>query len=128
MAVADEEIVRQLSEDLHFNPAITRLLVTRGIQTKEQANRFLEKSMNDLVGPFELHGMKEAVERLVRAIEKSENMLVHGDFDADGITSASLLTLFIRELGGNVIPFVPNRLIEGHGISTRAIEIAQSEG
>ncbi|MFH1018757.1 MAG: single-stranded-DNA-specific exonuclease RecJ [Pseudomonadota bacterium] len=123
----DEERVERLARELSVSDTLARILVLRGFTTEEEAARFLRKSMVDLKGPFELAGMDRAAERVAHALANSEKILVHGDFDADGITATALLTLFLRSLGGAVTPFVPNRLVEGHGISPKAIEAAQRE-
>lgn len=128
IADADRAAVERIASSLELAPPVARVLVVRGITEPSDAEKFLRKSIQDLVGPESLHGGQEAAKRLARAVRNKEPILVHGDFDADGITSAALLTLFFRSLGLRVIPFVPNRLIEGHGISPRAIEIAKSEG
>ncbi len=127
IAKADEEAVQRLARELRISDTIARLLVLRGFATQEDAGRFLRKSMQDLRGPFELSGMDRAAERVTRALLSSEKILIHGDFDADGITATALLTLFLRDLGADVVPFLPNRLVEGHGISPNALEVAVRE-
>jgi single-stranded-DNA-specific exonuclease len=126
IADADEERVAGLSRELSIHAVLARLLVLRGFGTVDAAERFLKKSMADLRGPFELAGMDRAADRVSRALLESEKILVHGDFDADGITATALLTVFLRGLGGDVEPFVPDRLVEGHGISSNAIQKAVS--
>ncbi len=122
---ADEEAVCELVSGLSVPEPIARVLVVRGNTSVALAQRFLRKSMNDLQSPFELEGIGKAAERIIQAILSKEGIVVHGDFDADGITASALLTLFLHALGARVHPFVPNRLIENHGISLRAIEFAQ---
>ena len=84
--------------------------------------------MRDLSHPLGLPGMQEAALRVEQALKNGEGILVHGDFDADGVTSTAILTLFLRDLGARVEPFIPNRLVEGHGVSMRALETARASG
>ncbi len=124
---ADLAAVEAVSRDLHLPRGIAQVLVARGITRAEEAERFLDKSMAGMVSPFELAGMEGASDRVAEAILNGEKVLVHGDFDADGISAAAMLTLFLSDLGAPVIPFVPNRLEESHGISSRALEMARQE-
>lgn len=125
---ADERTVAELTQTLVLPEALARVLVARGMTDPPSAEKFLRKSMNDLLSPFELEGVSEAASRLAEAVRKNETILVHGDFDADGITATAVLTLFLRDLKAHVTPFVPNRLVEGHGISPRAVELAREKG
>jgi single-stranded-DNA-specific exonuclease len=128
IVTADESKADELVRALGIPLQVARILVARGVLDVTHAEKFVKKSMDDLVNPLELPGMKPAVERLLKAVLDRERILIHGDFDADGITSTALLTSFFREVGADVSPFVPNRLIEGHGISPRAIEIGKQTG
>jgi single-stranded-DNA-specific exonuclease len=98
------------------------VLERRGFVESDDQERFLNPKLQHLSDPFRIHGMREAVERLERAIEQKKNILLYCDYDADGITSSSLLYLFIKQLGGNVDVFVPDRFLEGYGLSALAIE------
>jgi len=124
----DDRAVRELASTLALPEPVVRVLFTRGFSKEDSIDRFLRKSMADLENPTVLSGMKEAVGRLVKAIRNHEKILVHGDFDADGITSTALLIAFLRDIGADVTPFIPNRLLEGHGISRRAMDLASSSG
>jgi len=121
---SDVGIVRDLARAFDLHEALARVVASRGYVDPQEVERFLKKSVNDLEDPFALEGMEAACKRLCQAVFAREKILVHGDFDADGITSAALLSLFFQELGLEVIPFVPDRLTEGHGISPRAIDLA----
>ncbi|MFH1263267.1 MAG: single-stranded-DNA-specific exonuclease RecJ [Pseudomonadota bacterium] len=124
---ADERTVAELNQSLALPEPLARLLVARGISTSDEAERYFRKSLTDLQNPRELHGVEEASSRVARAVTSQETVFVHGDFDADGITATAVLTVFLRDLGCRVIPFVPNRLVEGHGIAERAIALAAVE-
>lgn len=123
---ADEARVAELSRTLSLPVSVARALWLRGQAEPELARRFLARSLRDLTHPLALSGMREACDRIVRARENGEGVLIHGDFDADGVTSSAILTLFLRDLGLRAEAFIPNRLIEGHGVSLRALERAKA--
>ncbi len=119
-----EELSRHLSIPL----AIARVLANRGFSL-EEARIFLEPRIEDLYSPFLLKGVKEAAERVKRAIESGETILIHGDYDVDGVTSLALLYRNLKKLGaGRVIPYIPSRFDEGYGLSEKGIEIAHEKG
>ncbi|MBF0818554.1 single-stranded-DNA-specific exonuclease RecJ [Streptococcus acidominimus] len=95
--------------------AAANFLYTRGIQNEEALKKFLQPSLEDLHDPYLLHGMKEAVERIRRAIEVNELILVYGDYDADGMTSASIVKEALEELGAECLVYLPNRFTDGYG-------------
>ena len=116
------------SQGLGVHPVTALLLARRGIRTVSAANEFLNPSTASVPDPFLLPDAHAAVDRILRAIESGELILVHGDYDVDGVTSAALLTRVLRKLGANVRPFVPSRSRDGYGISRAALEMAASEG
>lgn len=124
---ADETKVENLAQQIGLPVSIVRVLFLRGFSTEVDIKSFLHSSLAGLQSPFELSGMMAAAERIAKAIENRESILIHGDFDADGISSTALLVLFFKELGVNVYEYIPNRLYEGHGISKNALEIAKSK-
>lgn len=107
-------------------PALCSVLAQRGLTNKEAVLRFLQPRLGDLSLPFEMPDMDEAATRIWYAIEKGERISVFGDYDVDGITSTSLLTRILLELGANVHAFIPSRLDEGYGLTvpafTRCVE------
>ncbi len=103
-------------------PLAAQVLLNRGVGDREEADRFLEPSYKTLADPFLMKGMKEATERLFRALEEREAIAVYGDFDADGVTAAALLVQALREMGGQVRPYIPHRVEEGYGLNVGAIE------
>jgi single-stranded-DNA-specific exonuclease len=123
----DESAVDRLGKELLLPSPIARVLVHRGKKDPDDARRFLRKSLQDLATPFGLSGMDAAADRVCAALERGEKVFVHGDCDADGITSTALLKSFLGALGGRVTCFVPNRLEEGHGIAARAVRLAREE-
>lgn len=103
-------------------PVIAGILKSRGVSTEEARDDFLNPRLKNLGDPFALPGMAEAVERILRAREKEEKIVIFGDYDVDGVTSVTLLTRFLQMLGcGKVFPFLPMRMEEGYGLSEIAI-------
>ena len=94
---------------------VARLLFERGIQDQESLKKFLEPSLEDLYDPYLLHDMEKAVERIRRAIEDGENILIYGDYDADGMTSASIIKESLEQLGAECRVYLPNRFTDGYG-------------
>ncbi len=105
----------KLAKKEGLDPLAAKLLYERGIQTKEALISFLQPSLEDLHDPYLLHDMDKAVERIRRAIEDYEQILIYGDYDADGMTSASILKETLEELGAEVQVYLPNRFTDGYG-------------
>ena len=103
---------------------LARLLVQRDIDSFEKAKQFFRPELDQLHDPFLMKDMRLAVERLERAFEKKENILVYGDYDVDGTTAVSLLYSFIRSFYDNVATYIPDRYKEGYGISFEGIDFA----
>lgn len=125
---ADAESVRRVSAALNVSPEIAALLVARGYDDPEQAKRFLKPSLAQLHDPLAMSGMELAVERLARAIEGGETVLVHGDYDVDGICSTALMVRVLRRLGGKAVPFIPHRLRDGYDLSDAGVRAAHEAG
>lgn len=117
-----------LAREVGISPIVALLLINRGVTDPDEARRFLQPSLDDLHDPFLLPDMEFAVRRLRKALETGEKILIHGDYDADGVTSAALLIRVLRALGANVEHFVPHRRRDGYGIKPHAVERAHSRG
>ena len=100
---------------------LEKLLVLRGITTKKDVKEFLNPLEIKISSPNVFIDMQKAVERLAKAVDNNEKILIYGDFDADGVTSTSLLITLFKELGANVDYFIPSRESEGHGLNTKAL-------
>ncbi|HFH9837354.1 TPA: single-stranded-DNA-specific exonuclease RecJ [Streptococcus suis] len=105
----------KLAKKEGLDPLAAKLLYERGIQTREALISFLQPSLEDLHDPYLLHDMDKAVERIRRAIEDYEQILIYGDYDADGMTSASILKETLEEMGAEVQVYLPNRFTDGYG-------------
>ena len=120
----DAAEVARLATVLSLPAVLCQLLVQRGYSDVEAAKRFLRPRLDQLGDPYQLLGMTAAVDRLVRAIRGGEIILVHGDYDVDGMCSAALLTRALRQLGGRVVPFIPHRLTDGYDLTDAGVQAA----
>lgn len=122
------EFLRYLSDKLSLTTSVIQILVNRGFKDVDSIKDFLNPSMENLHDPLLLPDMKKAVERLRTAVSRNETVFVHGDYDADGITSTALLVSVFKQLGLKTFYHIPNRFTEGYGLSTRGIQKARACG
>jgi len=122
------EEIESLSRQSNIPYAVARILINRGIDTPEQVDRFFNPNTSHLYDPFLMLDMDKAVDRIVKALGHRERIAIYGDYDVDGITSASMLYLILKDLGGDVIPYIPDRQNEGYGISELGILELQKAG
>ncbi len=122
----DMESVNALTRS-GYSPLTAMVLSARGIHTPKQAQAYLDLQA-PLHDPFLMKDMAKAVKRVALALERGEKIAVFGDYDVDGITATSLLTHFLRSLGGQCVPYIPGRLEEGYGLNPIAIEQLSGEG
>ena len=120
--------VRSLQEALSLPEVLCALLVQRDLADPVRAKAYLRPLLSELDGPQELAGMARATERVLDAVRRGETILVHGDYDVDGIAGATLLTRWIRRIGGKAIPFVPHRLRDGYDLGAAGIGAAKEAG
>ena len=105
----------KIAKKAGLGPEPARLLFSRGIKDEDSLSSFLAPSLDDLHDPYLLHDMDKAVNRIRRAIEQGEFILVYGDYDADGMTSASILKETLEQLGAECLVYLPNRFTDGYG-------------
>ncbi len=110
-----------LARELHLATPLAQVLVNRGLRDPEPAAQFLNPQLRHLGDPFDLPQMAAAVDRILRAIEKQERIVVYGDYDVDGVTSSALLQLVLRAAGATVNNFLPHRMDEGYGLTEDGI-------
>ena len=118
------EIQKKLAEELSISPILAQLLVQREIYTYEEARSFFRPDLADLHNPFLMADMDKAVERLTKAMQHNEKILIYGDYDVDGTTSVSLVYKFLKQFYSNVDFYIPDRYNEGYGISIQGIDFA----
>ncbi len=124
----DPERAQSLASDLGSPLAVGHALVNRGVATVAAARDFLDPSLDELHDPSGLRDLDLATERIRLALERGERILVHGDYDVDGITSTFLLYAVLSDLGASVEYHIPHRTRDGYGLSESAIEQARRRG
>jgi single-stranded-DNA-specific exonuclease len=124
------EVHGTIPEGLHENRHIAKLLFDRDIDTKEKVESFFSPKLEELHDPFLMKDMKKAVKRITEALKKKEKILIYGDYDVDGATAVALVYSFFEKqgAGGFVGFFVPDRYVDGYGLSTRGVDFAAAEG
>jgi single-stranded-DNA-specific exonuclease len=120
--------VAALVTELGLPETVCRLLLNRGHATPELARPYLRPRLERLHDPMLMAGMSEAVDRLSRAIQNGETILVHGDYDVDGMCSTTILTRTITALGGRAIPFIPRRVEDGYDLTDAGVRAALDAG
>jgi single-stranded-DNA-specific exonuclease len=124
----DDAAAARLAAALNLNLVTARLLCQRGLASPDDAARFLHPSLDQLHDPYRLADMAPAADRVLRAIERREPVVIHGDYDVDGITSTVILEKTIAALGGRVSHFIPERVRDGYGLQVPAVERLAAEG
>ncbi len=124
----DEFSVQVLIDDLNINPALAKVLVLRGIDSFRKAKQFFQPSLEDLHDPYLLNGMRDAVRRIIKALTENQKIMIYGDYDVDGTNASAMLYLFLKEIGGNISIYIPDRFKEGYGISKSGIDEAIQSG
>jgi single-stranded-DNA-specific exonuclease len=113
-----------LASEMKISPVLAKLLIIKGITKSEEARKFLYPKIEDMHSPFLMKDMEKVVNRLLQAIKDEEKIMVYGDYDVDGITATVILVKTLRMLGAKVIYYLPNRFIEGYGLSKNGINYA----
>lgn len=125
---ADPAASAALARELRLPEIVCDLLVRRGLAAPEAARHFLRPRLEHLLPPDVMLGMNAAVQRLAAAIRGGEVILVHGDYDVDGICSTTIMVRVIRQLGGRAIPFLPHRLADGYDLGPAGVQAARQAG
>src|SRR5688572_18591814 len=120
--------VNALQQALKIHPVLCQLLVQRGITTFEQAKDFFRPELSELHSPWLMKDMDKAVERIVKAIEGHEKILVFGDYDVDGTTSVACMYSFLKKIHQHLDFYIPHRYREGYGVSKAGIDFAAENG
>lgn len=120
--------VGEIASELGILLPTARILAKRGYDTPEKAREFLSKSTEMLHDPFLMKDMEKAAQRILRAVESGERIVIYGDYDVDGVTSVSCLYLFLEALGAEVDYYIPERTGEGYGMSSERVRRLASDG
>ena len=124
----DSEKVEALMKKYSLNEILAKILVNKNITQKDDIELFMNPTRKDFHNPFLMPDMELIVDRILKAIEDKEKIMIYGDYDADGITSITVLKSFLEERGLEVSSYIPNRLDEGYGLNKEAIKKIYNEG
>jgi len=124
----DPLVVSRLTEALNLRSEVCALLAVRGHGDPESAKAFLRPMLDRLHDPALLADGPEAADRIVRAVREGTTILVHGDYDVDGVCATALLTRYLRSVGARVVPFVPHRLRDGYDFGEAGLRAARDAG
>jgi len=127
IAAADPARAEGLARAFGLPLPVARVLAARGFACGDAAERFLHPRLSDLSDPFALPDMEAAVARTWAGIESGERIAVFGDYDADGVTGTAVLVSVLRRLGADAVPFLPNRMQDGYGLTRSALERCLTE-
>lgn len=120
--IQDTDKVNSLIKKLKINSVLARLLINRNLDSVESVNDFLNKDKDNFFDPFLMKDMEKAVKRIKEAVYNKEKITIYGDYDVDGVTSTSVLYLYLKEKKAIVDYYIPNRNTEGYGINKAALE------
>lgn len=126
--VVDLAAAEALSVELRISPLLAKLLVARKMTSREAAEDFLAPSLKNLKEPLSFAGMTTAVERLTRALFNREKIGIFGDYDVDGVCSTAILQQFLESIEADVATTLPNRMLEGYGLSTAGVDRLKAMG
>lgn len=126
--ISEPEKVKHLAEALNVEEFIAQLLVQRSITTFEQAKQFFRPSLDELHDPYLMKDMDKAVARIEKAIVNEENIMIFGDYDVDGTTAVSLVSSYLKTIYPNIATYIPDRYLEGYGVSYKGIDYADDNG
>lgn len=124
----NNELAEEISNKFKISKLLAQILINKNVTKDDEIEVFLNPKRNNFYNPFLMPDMEKAVERIIKAIENKEKVLIYGDYDVDGITSTTVLKKFLEKLGITVDYHIPNRLKEGYGLNKEAIEEIAEKG
>ena len=124
----NKQTVALLAQQLKVDETLAEILVQRGIHTFEEARRFFRPELAELHDPFLMKDMHQAISRIDAALVNEEKILIYGDYDVDGTTAVALVYSFFKQFTSKIEYYVPDRHLEGYGISTQGIDYAKKQG
>ncbi len=124
----DVKKTNKLRDELGVSPIIAELLLNRGIDTFDASKYFFRPMLDSLHDPFLMKDMDKAISRIERAIGNKEKILIYGDYDVDGTTAVSVVYSFFRDFHSGLEFYIPDRYLEGYGISNAGIDYAAANG
>ena len=123
-----ESVARSLLKERTMPMHYAMILANRGLRTYKEAESFVSPSLDDLSDPFLFQDMHKAVERLKQALKNGEHIMIHGDYDVDGVCGTAIFMRIISGLGGKVSYYIPDRFKEGYGVSVDGVNEAEKLG
>lgn len=124
----EKPLVETFVKELKISPLVANLLLNRGLNSLDEAKRFLYIEDMSFHDPFLMKGMELAVNRINKAIQEGEKILIFGDYDADGVSSTAVMCYALKQLGANFHYYIPNRFTEGYGPNEPALRKAKADG
>lgn len=124
----ENNLIEQLSKELNIPETLATVAINRGITSYAKAKEFFRPQFSDLHDPLMMDKMDIAVERILRAIDNKERIMIYGDYDVDGTNGTAMMTLFFRQMGAQTLFYIPDRIKEGYGISKTGIDYAKEHG
>ena len=124
----DKDKVSRLMSELNLKEFLSKVLVSKRFDTPDMANEYLNSSINSLADPFLLKDMEKAVAKIRQSVAAKEKIMIYGDYDVDGITSVAALWRYLTFKGADVCYYIPERVNEGYGLNTAAIEKFANDG
>ncbi len=124
----DTQSVNRLVEELSLKEFLAKVLVAKGFDTPEKAGEYLNGNINSLADPFLLKDMDKAVDKIRSSVANNEKIMIYGDYDVDGITSVAALWRYLTFKGADVCCYIPERVNEGYGLNTQAIQKFAEDG
>ena len=128
IAPHDQQQIEALQRAAKLPAIVAQLLLTRGIDQADLAEAFLHPKLTDMRDPENFPGLEQAVHHIVEAVAKKRPIMIHGDYDADGITGTAILYRCVKLLGGDVRYYIPNRLADGYGLKDHTLKKFAQEG
>lgn len=122
------EYINYFAKKNAVSTILAQILINRGLKTPEEVRSFLKPDIRKMSDPFDLPDMQKAVQRIRTASEKGEKVLVHGDYDADGLTATTIVVKALKMLGIEYDFFIPNRMVHGYGFTRASVQEAKSRG
>ncbi len=116
--------IEKLGKEINVNPILANMLINRGVESFDQAKDYFRPNLSQLHNPFLMKDMEAAVERIEKAVQNGEKILVYGDYDVDGTTAVALVYSFLKGFYPEIDFYIPDRYKEGYGISERGVRFA----
>ncbi|MFH1097884.1 MAG: single-stranded-DNA-specific exonuclease RecJ [Candidatus Desantisbacteria bacterium] len=117
-----------ISDEVKISPILAKILAAQGVTKSEDAKRFLYPDLQDMHSPSLMKGVEKTINRILQAVENKQKIMIYGDYDVDGITATVLFVRVLRSMGAEVLSYLPNRFVDGYGLSTQGIDYAISNG